>query len=258
MRLSGYGIRTRKDILQGVLERSRSLEDEIRQGKYKRFRNRQEIEIQKAQSKGKFQNTWFLRGEYTGVLKVQPTPNSGLASEVRKKVKGLKGPDGGYTKVIESGGDGILLGLNKADPFRNYSCPFQESCWTTRKTDCWKTKTVYRIICSLCGSQYTGTSGASLHKRTWEHMAALRRGDNTNAMAKHFMISHPTTPRDLYTQLFEVETVESRQSNLERYITEGITIEDSIKEAKVPQLNSKGEWGRVSTKRLTVADRTAT
>ena len=255
MRLSGYGVQTRKDILQGVLERSRGFEEGIRQGVNKRFRNRQEINNQKSEAKGKFKSTWFLRGEYTGVLKVQPTPNSGLASEVQRRIKATKGPDGGYTKVVESGGTSIIAGLNKADPYRSSNCPFQENCWTTPKTDCWKARTVYRITCSQCGAQYTGTSGASLHKRTWEHMDALRRGDKANAMAKHYLISHPTTIRDLSTQLFKVEIVDTNSSNLERYIAEGLAIEDAVKDAKVPQLNSKGEWGRVSTRRLTVVDR---
>ena len=86
-------------------------------------------------------------------------------------------------------------------------------------------------------------------------MDALRRGDKANAMAKHYLISHPTTIRDLSTQLFKVEIVDTNSSNLERYIAEGLAIEDTVKDAKVPQLNSKGEWGRVSTRRLTVVDR---
>ena len=44
-----------------------------------------------------------------------------------------------------------------------------------------------------------------------------------------------------------VEIPDSVSLNLERYITGGVTIEDSVKKATVEQLNSKGEWGRVST-----------
>ena len=255
MRLSGYNVQTRIDIIKGVLARSRSMEEQIRQGKVLRYRNRTEIEEMKQQSKGRFQSTWYLRGEYTGVMKVQPTPNSGLAAEVRRNIQGLRGPDGGLTKVIEASGTGILLGLNKADPYRSYNCPFNDSCWSAPKADCWKSKTVYRITCLLCGSQYTGTSGTSLHKRTKDHMDALRRGDKSNAMAKHFLGQHPDTNRDLNTQLFKVEVIEARKSDLERYIAEGIHIEDAVKEDRIPQLNSKGEWGRVSTKRITVVDR---
>ena len=256
MRISGYGPKTRKDIIRGVLERSKVMEENIRNGTMKRYRNRDEIIASKESSKGRFKNTWFLRGEHTCVMKVQPTPNSELSAVIRGKIKDSRAPDGGLTKVVEGGGLSIIAGLTKSDPFRSYICPFNDVCWTTPKTDCWKTRTVYRASCCICGAQYTGTSGTSLHKRTWEHMDAVRRGDSSNAMSKHFQINHPdTNTRDPCQQLFKVEILASKESNLDRYITEGIWIEDSIKEDKVPQLNSKGEWGRVNTRRLTVVDR---
>ena len=55
------------------------------------------------------------------------------------------------------------------------------------------------------------------------------------------------TLRDFSIQLSMVEITDSVSLNLERYITGGVTIEDSVKKATVEQLNFKGEWGRVST-----------
>ena len=156
---------------------------------------------------------------------------------------------------VQVGGKSVIAGLSKPDPFRNKSCPFTDQCWCTPKTDCWQTRTVYRIICCTCEAQYTGTSAHSVHKRTWEHMAALRRGDQSYAIAKHYHISHQNVnTRDTNVQLFKVEVLSRKESNLERFISEGIWIEDSIKEGIQEQLNSKGEWGRISTKRLTVQD----
>ena len=77
-------------------------------------------------------------------------------------------------------------------------------------------------------------------------MAALRRGDQSYAIAKHYHISHQNVnTRDTNVQLFKVEVLSRKESNLERFISEGIWIEDSIKEGMKEQLNSKGEWGRI-------------
>ena len=67
------------------------------------------------------------------------------------------------------------------------------------------------------------------------------------------MHSHP----DINTKapdviLFKVTVLSRRASNLERYIEEGIFIEEALIEDKDEQLNSRGEWGRMSTRRLTV------
>ena len=257
MRMSGYGFYTRRDILKGVLDRSKAIEEDIRGGIRKRFRNRLEIKKGKDTLKGKHNNTWFLRGENTGVMMVQPTPNGELSKMVRNKISGCRAPDGGLTKVVEKGGKSIIAGLSKPDPFRTNSCPFPDKCWCTQKTDCWQARTVYRITCNTCGAQYTGTSAHSVHKRTWEHMEALRRGDQSNAISKHHSISHPEIdPRTNNTQLFKVEVLDRKLSNLERYIAAGIWIEDLIIEGNTGQLNSEGEWGCINTRRLTIQDNT--
>ena len=54
--------------------------------------------------------------------------------------------------------------------------------------------------------------------------------------------------------LFSVKILGSRSVNMERYIEEGVWIEEAVKMNKVSQMNSKGEWGRVNTRRITVQD----
>ena len=146
-----------------------------------------------------------------------------------------------------------MTGMYTADPYRGKTCPFTIKCWSDDKTDCWQSRICYRAACSICGAAYTGTSGHSLHKRTVEHMEAVRRGDHNNALSKHFLISHPdTNTKDPDAILFKVSVLSRRASNLERYIEEGILIEEALIEDKDEQLNSRGEWGRMSTRRLTV------
>ena len=197
------------------------MEEAIRKGEKVRFRSRQEIEDAKAKEKGKFTSTWFLRGENTSIIKVQATPGGQLAGDIRTKLREIRAPDGGTTKVVEASGRNVMAGLSKADPFRDKVCPFYNQCWTSEKTDCWQTRTCYRATCCLCGAQYTGTSGHSIHKRTIEHMEAVRRRDSNNALAKHYIISHPSiNTKDCDEILFKVEVLSKRISNLERYIEE--------------------------------------
>ena len=42
--------------------------------------------------------------------------------------------------------------------------------------------------------------------------------------------------------------------NLQRYVEKGVWIEEGVKEGRGPEMNSKGEWGRVSTRRIGVLD----
>ena len=255
MMISGYTVGVRLDIIRGVLERTKVVEGEIRRGERQRFRNRKEIEEQKDKDKNRHTNTWYLRGGMTGVLKVQPTPNSELCKMVRAGIEELRNPDGGRTKVIEMGGMPIMAGIGVADPFRIIRCPFEEKCWVGSGVDCWKTRVVYRIVCGICGAEYTGTTGTSLHKRTITHMEAVKRGDRSNPISKHFLIEHREVRMvEGGEAMFSVKILGSRSVNMERYIEEGVWIEEAVKMNKVSQMNSKGEWGRVNTRRITVQD----
>ena len=125
------------------------------------------------------------------MLFVPATPGSQLCKRVKDEIGNLRGPDGGLTKVVEAGGASILTGLARTDPFRVLKCPFVgEECWVKDGVDCWRTRVVYLVTCLLCGQGYRGTTGHSLHKRSHEHMKAVRNGYVTNAMGKHFNNKH--------------------------------------------------------------------
>ena len=104
MMVSGYSVGTRRDIVNGVLERVDKVEEEIRAGTRIRFRNRSEIDQMRESDLNKHRNTWYLRGGATGVLFVPATPDSQLCKMVRQGIGKLKCPDGGLTKVVEAGG----------------------------------------------------------------------------------------------------------------------------------------------------------
>ena len=114
---------------------------------------------------------------------------------------------------------------------------------------------MYRVKCKICGALYTGTTGTSIHKRTITHMEAVKGGDRSNPISKHFLIEHREVRMvDGGEALFSVKILGSRSVNMERYIQEGIWIEEAVNVNRVGHMNSKGEWGRVNTRRITVQD----
>ena len=88
-------------------------------------------------------NTWYLRGNWTNVVQVQCTPDRILRSKIQDKIDKVAGLDKGYTKVIESTGWSVTLGVKK-NPFKTNECRYKGEC-IAKNTDCSKSKTVYRI-----------------------------------------------------------------------------------------------------------------
>ena len=248
MRVSGYDQFYREKILRGVHDRIKQVEIEILKGRRPRYRNREQIKEGHLVEKGRYNNTWFLKGggEYTSVLVVQPTPNGELAKNIREKIGGIRAPDGGKTKVVELGGDVLTKGLFKGDPFRKSGCPFDRTCGIDKKGNCMQQKAIYELRCKICmeikeeaernGNRgeiiiatYRGQSGCSCHKRCLEHMDAIRRGDGSSGMAQHIREAH--TGIDMTRQdLVEMSIIQHRPKNMERGIAEAVLIEQSEKE----------------------------
>ena len=58
---------------------------------------------------------------------------------MKKELGGIKGPDGGRTKVVEQGGSKILSGVSVKDPFRKKECRWgdQRAWWITPNMIVW-------------------------------------------------------------------------------------------------------------------------
>ena len=78
LRYSGYDHQYRFQLLKGILDRRRQLEEKFESGEYLHYRSREQIVLQKSQKLGKFPNTWFLSGGAKNTLKVPATPGSAL------------------------------------------------------------------------------------------------------------------------------------------------------------------------------------
>ena len=251
LRLSGYPYKFRLELINGILKRRKQLDMDVQKGT-PRYRNRAEIEQHKAERKDNHLATWFLRGNNTSVMQIQATPEGKLAKLVKDSLRGYKAPDGGTTMVIEMGGSSVLAGMSKPDPFLSSGCLFPEECPVDPKHNCWGSKVVYDLECEVCGAQYVGTTGHSLHKRILEHEKAVRRSDQSNSMAKHYCTAHPEVDK-ANNKLFNAKIIGTSNitHNIVRYITEAATIEDRVNKGD-NIVNSRGEWGRVQLRRLAV------
>ena len=128
-----------------------------------------------------------------------------------------------------------------------------DSCMIDSKQNCWQSRVVYAIFCSLCPATYVGTSGLTAHRRCMDHLQALRRSDATYAIAKHFTNTHPGQQDMANPFTFKILGPGGIQGNLQRYITEALRIKEA-KDTGKQLLNSKGEWARVALKRLIVGE----
>ena len=151
LRVSGYDERYRYQILKGVLERQKQMQDEVAQGNRAKYRSQAQIEDHKRAKLGNFANTWFLNDEITGIMKIPCTPGSKLLSTVRQKSEGSKGPDGGSTKFVEMGGTPVALNFKQTEYLVGQpGCQYSVKCFISEEQDCRISRGVYRIKCKTC------------------------------------------------------------------------------------------------------------
>ena len=95
---------------------------------------------------------------------------------------------------------------------------------------------------------YIGTSGTTLHRRQTEHMDAIRRGQMSNALAKHHREKHPGEPQN-----YTAEPIQGGiPFNVERFILEAFKIQEFSQNTNFESLNQRGEWGHRGLTRLRV------
>ena len=257
LRISGYDVKYRYNLLNGILKREKQIEGLIQQGLRVRFRSREQIINEKKQKLGKYANTWFLRNDNINPLKIPATPASELKNRVHKSLmkRGVMA-DGGFTKVIEMGGNLVTQGLSTAENFGGQgSCYMGQACNMDADTDCRVSRSVYQTECQTClegtdpqTSAYVGTTGCVSHKRTREHMNLVRLHNQTNAQSKHHWEEHPNNIPRFKTTILKGGI----RYNLDRQICESLYIERYKNNADINLLNQRSEWGHQGIPRLQV------
>ena len=257
LRISGYDIKFRVQMLSGIMNRQRQIREEISRGLRLKFRSRQQIREQKLQKLGKFSNTWFLRDNTLNTLKIQATPSNTLSRNVHKALQ-MKGElaDGGKTKVIEMGGQLITSGLSKTENFGGQgSCHLGRPCNTEEDTDCRISRSVYLSECQVCKtsheqrqSVYVGTTGCCTHRRQRQHMQQIASKSTSNALSKHHWEEHQNMDPEFSTSILKG----GFRFNLDRQICESIYIEQMNQDPEINLLNQRSEWGNHGIPRLQI------
>jgi hypothetical protein len=161
LRISGYNVRYRFNILKGAIlryEEMRRLESVGEIENY--YRNRKQMTQATIMKGGKASaSTWFMRGETTSVLGTAATPASSLRDKLQEMLNTIPVAGGGRTKAIEASGAPIYLGLKKTDPFASEGCDYGDpECIVDSKTSCSSMAACYRIVCSMCECEGNSTN----------------------------------------------------------------------------------------------------
>ena len=85
--------------------------------------------------------------------------------------------------------------------------------------------------------QYVGESARTAFDRGFEHLEALRKGNQESPLVEHNEEAHKGEP-----SMFKMEVVAYPRSNLQRQALEASMIQSKSAGAKL--LNRRGEWGQ--------------
>ena len=204
-------------------------------------------------------DNWFITERTSNVLPVPITRGSELKKAIERVVEDKMGPDGGYTKVIEKGGEMISKGLGPM--LETHGCEYENqggACLVV-KGSCTRARVCYRITCRICDERleleyddrvfkkddprlkYLGTTGRTAHNRSIEHQEGYIKRKPKNALWKHWSSKHRGEYQLPAHEAYEMTLLTSHRSNLHRLATEALMIEQSVPDTL---MNSRSEWSR--------------
>ena len=136
----------------GVVKRYKDLFDTVRSGSRLLYRSKQMMREAKLAKGGISSASWHLRGEVKQTVNIPITPGAELANNLKTRISNMIGPDQGKTLVIEKGGNNLLGGIYKSDPFKKDGCRWNEECIVDSNTDFMDSNIVYKISCKQCST----------------------------------------------------------------------------------------------------------
>ena len=171
MRTSGYGVKYRREMIQGVIKRYKELIISVESGARPLYRTKQMMREAKLAKGGISSASWHLRGMIKQTVNIPITPGAELAAELEKRIGDMIGPDFGKTKIIEKGGMNLLGGVYRSDPFKTHGCRWNEQCLVDGSKDCMDSNIVYKISCKKCTEQLSVPG--DVHNDAQQHADAL-------------------------------------------------------------------------------------
>ena len=134
---------------------------------------------------------WFRSTDT--VLRVPCTPGAALVTSVRQVVEEEAGRLGLKVKVQEGAGVSLRRSVVTGELGAGQPCPLCLSGDGQGGLRHHRSSAVYCgdfLICGDLVARYWGESGESGYCRTLQHMAAIKKQDEKNAVSKHLAIHH--------------------------------------------------------------------
>ena len=193
-------------------------------------------------NKRKKRHNWSTSGGFTAPIMVPATPDSELATELRKiaeeeSVPGLK------FKIVETGGTMVKHLVQKGNPTETPGCG-ERACvvckgGSVRGANCRKSNVQYQLECELCPSEdkstYIGETSRNLYSRGLEHQAKYETGNDDSFMRKHQTEKHAGQEAK-----FGGSVTGRFRDCLSRQVSEGVQIRRCMGSNNI--MNSKSEW----------------
>ena len=193
-------------------------------------------------NKKRKRNNWSTRGGYTAPIIVPATPDSELATELRKitekeAIPGLK------FKITEKGGRMVKRVVQMSNPMATPGCPDQAclACQMERGKggSCRKGNIQYQLECRLCPDTdrtlYIGETSRNLYTRGKEHTAKFE-GEKEDS----FMLKHQAEKHAGQHAVYDGKVTGVYRDCLSRQVSEGVMIRRSAGDINI--MNSKSEW----------------
>ena len=120
------------------------------------FRSRAEIRRENVAREGVYVDNWFVRDDKTQLLIIPYTKGGVLNEKEMDRIGGMKGPDGGRTKVVERSGASLLTGMGSRT---QTLCHVKDCCITDSSCDCTTPNCVYSWTCNACRGASTTSGG---------------------------------------------------------------------------------------------------
>ena len=164
-----------------------------------------------------------------------------MKDKIQKSIQSVRGPDGGFTKVIEEAGTpvGQLVSTSSTQ-----SCNFVKKC-LVGESGCQTPNIIYEVTCTDCPSGdpvdppsvYIGTSGANIHHRSTLHRNDISAKKPGSSLYKHNMKYHIDTHTD--ANRFKFKQISTHPTVMNRLLTEAHSIAHDNRKL----MNSKNEYG---------------
>ena len=200
-------------------------------------------------------NTWFLKGEVSGTMSCQATPNGEWSKAIQKTVNSNR-KSGHKLQVLEDGGQSVVANLKTSDLSRQDGCIFGDrNCIVKPNQRCDQSEVVYRITCNECSQEihetynYVGCTRTSVHARMAGHLKLQNAKNSTRALYRHDLKVHNGDPQGYITEVLGKEKRNLRLYTLEakhmEKQTPGLSMNDrqeSSRRGEIVRLSASKEY----------------